>query len=115
MSTNKPTQPAPSPFHHTVRAANAAMLVDLYRSAARAVLTVNVTEKAPHHVRMDVITQELVRRHLGELASDLNDEWMAQACLDRMTSREPVVAVLASELAKIRIRIRGHIRAAGAR
>jgi hypothetical protein len=113
VSERNPTQPVLSPFQHTVRAANPAMLAHLFRTAASAVLRVAPADTAMRdHIRMDVVTQELVRRDLRELASDLNDEWMARSGLARMSDRQPVTAILAAELAEIRIRIRDAIRSA---
>jgi hypothetical protein len=115
VSEQQPTQPALTPFQHTARAANPAMLVHLYRQAASAVLRVGVNDSTfADHVRMDVLTKELVRRDLRELASDLNDEWMARSGLARLSGRQPVAAILAAELAEIRVRISSHIRGASA-
>lgn len=115
MSEQQPTQSALTPFQHTVRAANLAMLVHLYRKAASAVLRVGVNDSTfADHVRMDVITRELVRRDQRDLASELNDEWMARSGLARLGERQPVAAILAAELAEIRIRIRSHLQGASA-
>lgn len=115
MSEQKPTQPAPSAFHHAARAANPAMLVHLFRKAASAVLSVPAADtRMRDHIRMDVIIQELTRRGLRELASDLNDEWMARACLARMDASQPVTAIVAGELAAIRLRVWAYLRVTSA-
>ncbi len=111
MSEQKSTHPAPSAFHHTARAATVAMLVHLYRQAATAVLRADLADStADDHVRMDTITKELVRRNLRGLASDLNDEWAARACLRRFAGK-PVAAILGSGLADIRVRIHATLQA----
>lgn len=103
MSEQKPTQPAPSPFHHTARAANPAMLAALYRRASAVLRRSTDPDEWPEALfRQGVLTKELRRRDLGPLADDLATEARLMGQLLIIVHGDPVAAVVARRLAQSR-------------
>ncbi|HET9144042.1 hypothetical protein [Actinophytocola sp.] len=107
MSEENPTV---TPFLASLRDSSVDLLVTRYRRSTAALLRLTDPDaRARRHRRMDAITIELVERGLGELASDLNDEWAALDLLAKADPSHPVAAVIGSGLATIRLRIQRRV------